>query len=342
MNATAKPNPIIRFLRGAVLWLDSYGGDSQKPSTDDSINLVRIAPFIGIHLACFAVIWVGWSWPAVAFAAVLYVVRMFGITGVYHRYFSHRTYKLNRFWQFVFAVLGNSAAQRGPLWWAAHHRHHHRYSDEPEDIHSPKQRGFWWSHMFWFLGNSNYRTHSELIPDLVKFPELVLLDRFDIVTPFALGTASFFFGYALQHIWAVETSGSQMLVWFFISTVLCAHGTFTINSLSHVFGTRRFATSDTSRNNFLLALITLGEGWHNNHHHYQSTVRQGFRWWEIDMSWYALVVLSWVGITKDLKGVPAHIMAPSETGEKPEKPARQADNSVNATAIPGLSRIEPI
>ena len=335
MSDTAKQNIIVRFFSAAFLWLDSYGGDSQKKSTDDSINLVRILPFIGIHLACFAVIWVGWSWPAVIFAAVLYVVRMFGITGVYHRYFSHRTYKMNRFWQFVMALLGNSAAQRGPLWWAAHHRHHHRYSDEPEDIHSPKQRGFWWSHMFWFLGNSNYRTNSELIPDLVKFPELVWLDRFDIVMPFTLGFASFFFGYALDHVWGVNTTGSQMLVWFFISTVVCAHGTFTINSLSHVFGTRRFETTDTSRNNFLLALITLGEGWHNNHHHFQSTVRQGFRWWEIDITWYTLVVLSWVGITKDLKGVPPHIFEQRET-PTPSKP-----DGVAMSALPILPRIDP-
>ena len=297
-----------RILRPIVNWLDNYSGDGQQPSTDERIAVLRILPFVALHLGCLAVIWVGVSWWAAGFAALAYVIRMFGITGIYHRYFSHRTYKLNRFWQFIAAVIGNSASQRGALWWAAHHRHHHRHSDEPEDIHSPVRRGFWWSHMFWFLGNSNFRTNKELIPDLMKFPELVWLDRFDMVVPFLAGTASFYIGYALQAA-GCNTSGSQFLVWFLISTVVCAHGTFTNNSLSHVFGSRRFETSDTSRNNFLLALITMGEGWHNNHHHYQSSARQGFRWYEIDMSYYILWSLSVVGIVKDLKGVPEAVMA---------------------------------
>ena len=337
MNTSARPNIFVRFFTAAFLWLDSYGGDSQKHSEDERIDIVRVLPFIGIHLACFAVIWVGWSWPAVIFATAFYFIRMFAITGLYHRYFAHRSFKMNRFWQFCAAVMGNMAAQRGALWWAAHHRHHHRYSDEPEDIHSPKQRGFWWSHMFWFLGGSNYRTRSELIPDLLKFPELVWLDRFDILVPLLCGIGSWYLGYGLQHA-GYATSGAQMLVWFFISTVVCAHGTFTINSLSHVFGTRRFATTDTSRNNFLLALVTLGEGWHNNHHHYQSTVRQGFRWYEIDISWYALVVLSWVGVTKDLKGIPASVW--KDASDKPRAVERKTETSA-ITVLPMMPQHGP-
>ena len=309
--------PIVsRLATAATLWLDSYAGDSQKECKDEGLDWVRVIPFMLLHLGCFAVIWVGCSWWAAGFAALLYVVRMFAITGIYHRYFSHKSYKLNRFWQFMAGVLGNTSAQRGPLWWAAHHRHHHRYSDEAEDIHSPKQRGFWWSHMFWFLGKSNFRTHSELIPDLTKFPELVWLDRFDILVPLIAGIASWYMGYALE-LAGFHTSGAQFLVWFFISTVAVAHGTFTINSLSHVFGSRRFNTTDTSRNNFLLALITLGEGWHNNHHHFQSTVRQGFRWYEIDMTWYTLVALSWFGITRDLKGIPQAVRDQMDQLENP-------------------------
>ncbi|MBA3709121.1 MAG: fatty acid desaturase, partial [Planctomycetes bacterium] len=254
----------------------------------DRIDWMRCYPFLLLHLACLTVFLVGWSWVAVGVCVALYVLRMHAITGWYHRYFSHRTFKTNRFWQFVWAAIGNSSSQRGPLWWAAHHRHHHRYSDEPEDIHSPKQRGFWWSHMAWFLTKTNFRSNMEMVPDLAKFPELVWLDRFDSLMPIILGFSCFGLGVALQH-WApgLGTSGAQMLVWgFVISTVVTAHATFTINSLSHVFGSRRYETSDTSRNNLLLALLTLGEGWHNNHHHYQSTVRQGFRWYEIDVTWY--------------------------------------------------------
>jgi stearoyl-CoA desaturase (Delta-9 desaturase) len=321
---------LYAFLRQRfVLWIDSHAGRTElvaqvEPIGEaeiaaaaaarlkaDRIDWLRCMPFMLLHLACFAVVFVGWSWVAVGVAVALYLVRMHAITGWYHRYFSHRTFKTNRFWQFVWAAIGNSSAQRGPLWWAAHHRHHHRYSDEPEDIHSPKQKGFWWSHMAWFLTKTNFRSNLEVVPDLAKFPELIWLDRFDCVFPAILGFACFFLGMALQH-WApgLGTSGAQMLVWgFVISTVFTAHATFTINSLSHVFGSRRYETSDTSKNNFLLALLTLGEGWHNNHHHYQSTARQGFRWYEIDVSYYLLVVQSWLRIVRDLKPVPAHIVA---------------------------------
>ncbi|MBA2479693.1 MAG: acyl-CoA desaturase [Planctomycetes bacterium] len=314
------------FRRRCIAAIDSHDGRAElvtqaEPVTDeqiaaaataklasDRIDWVRCIPFFLLHLACFAVVFVGWSWPALIVAFALYVVRMHAITGWYHRYFSHRTFKTNRFWQFFWASVGNSSAQRGPLWWAAHHRHHHRYSDEPEDIHSPKQRGFWWSHMAWFLTKTNYRSNMEVVPDLAKYPELVWLDRFDCVMPTILGFACFGLGMALQH-WGYQTSGAQMLVWgFVISTVFTAHATFTINSLSHVFGTRRYETSDTSKNNFLLALLTLGEGWHNNHHHYQSTARQGFRWYEIDVSYYLLVVQSWLRMVRDLKPVPEHVV----------------------------------
>ncbi len=294
-------------IQAVNIWLDNYAGDSQKPSTDEKLDAIRVIPFVLLHLGCLAVIWVGASLPAVIFAVSLYFIRMFAITGIFHRYFSHRTYKLSRFWQFMAALLGATCAQRGALWWAAHHRHHHRHSDEPEDIHSPVRRGFWWSHMMWFLNKSNFRTRAELIPDLVKFPELVWLDRYDIVVPVLMVGASYALGFGLEQA-GFHTTGLQFLVWFLISTICLSHGTFTINSLSHVFGSRRFETTDTSRNNFLLALVTMGEGWHNNHHHYQSSARQGFRWWEVDVTFYILCALSWVGIARDLKGVPAAVM----------------------------------
>ena len=312
MSALSYSSAIFAPVRAIVRWFDSYHGVTPAMDADERIDWLRILPYVGMHLACFAVLWVGWSWPAVIFAAVLYVARMFAITGMYHRYFSHRTFKMNRFWQFMFALLGNSSAQRGPLWWAAHHRHHHRHSDEPVDIHSPKQRGFWWSHTVWFLTRSNYRTRTEAIPDLAKFPELVWLDRFDMIVPIVLGHISFFLGVFLQSQ-GFNTSGGQFLTFFFISTILLAHGTFTINSLSHVFGGRRYETTDTSRNNLLLAFVTLGEGWHNNHHHYQSCCRQGHRWWEVDISFYILVVLSWMRIVYDIKPVPKHLKTPGQS-----------------------------
>jgi stearoyl-CoA desaturase (Delta-9 desaturase) len=236
-------------------------------------------------------------------------VRMFAITGFYHRYFSHRSFKTSRIGQFIFGLLGASAVQRGPIWWAAHHRHHHRYSDKPEDIHSPVQQGFFWSHMGWFMSHKHFAADLSRVKDLLKYPELRFLDRFDIAVPTALGVGVFLLGVLLKHVApGLGTNGWQMLVWgFFVSTVAVYHGTYTINSLSHVFGRQRYNTGDTSRNNVWLAIITLGEGWHNNHHHYPASVRQGFYWWEFDITFYMLKVMAFFGVIWDLKPVPAAI-----------------------------------
>jgi stearoyl-CoA desaturase (delta-9 desaturase) len=262
------------------------------------VEWLRVVPFIGMHLMCAGVIWVGVSSTALLVAAALYVLRLVAITGFYHRYFSHRTFRTSRAIQFVFAVLGTMAVQRGPLWWAAHHRHHHAHADEENDSHSPTQHGFWWSHVGWFMNRSNFRTRSELIQDLTRYPELRWLDRFDIVPPIELAVLLYVCG------------GAQLLIWgFFISTVLLHHVTFTVNSLAHRFGRRRYATSDDSRNNWWIALLTFGEGWHNNHHHFPGSVRQGFYWWEIDLTYYLLRAMAACGLVWDLKSVPARIRA---------------------------------
>jgi stearoyl-CoA desaturase (delta-9 desaturase) len=273
--------------------------------TDDRIDWARIIPFIALHLACLAVLWVGVSWVAVVVALASYALRMFAITAFYHRYFSHRTFKTSRPVQFVFALIGAASTQRGPLWWAAHHRHHHKAADREDDPHSPRH-GFLWSHMGWFLSRKHFGTDHSQIPDLVKYPELRLLDRYDLLVPVAYATGMFFLGVGLNAAFPnLGTSGWQMLVWgYFVSTVVLIHVTLTINSLAHVWGRRRYATSDDSRNNWFLALLTLGEGWHNNHHHYPGSARQGFYWWEIDISYYVLRAMSWVGLVSDLKSVP--------------------------------------
>jgi stearoyl-CoA desaturase (delta-9 desaturase) len=267
-----------------------------------------VIPFIALHLACLGAIWVGTSWFAVATAIALYALRMFAITGFYHRYFSHKAFGTSRPVQFLFAVLGAASVQRGPLWWAAHHRHHHRHADTDQDIHSPRH-GFWRSHMGWFLTPRSFGTDHAAIKDLSRFPELRLLDRFDIVVPALLAVGLFALGNWLEGNYpALETNGPQLLVWgFFISTVVLFHVTVTINSLAHRWGSRRFATNDDSRNNWLLALLTFGEGWHNNHHHFPGSARQGFKWWELDVTYYALRVMSWLGLVWDLKTMPASL-----------------------------------
>jgi len=289
-------------------WFDSGRASSERSPAEgeDGVDWARIVPFVLMHAACLCVIWVGWSPVAVVVALVAYLVRMFAITGFYHRYFSHRSFKTSRIGQFVFGVLGAAAVQRGPVWWAAHHRHHHAYSDREDDAHSPIVHNFLTSHMGWFLTRKGFVPDLRRVRDLLQFPELRWLDRFDIFVPVALAVGMFGLGVLLENV-APElgTTGWQMLIWgFFISTVVCSHATYTINSLSHVFGNQRYRTGDASRNNWFLALLTLGEGWHNNHHHYPSAARQGFYWWEVDITYYVLKVLSWLGIIWDLKPVP--------------------------------------
>ena len=276
----------------------------------ERIPVLGTLPFAGVHLACLLALWTGVSWVALATCLLLYGVRSFGITAVYHRYFSHRSFKTSRTAQFVLATLGTCALQKGPLWWAALHRHHHRYSDTPQDIHQ-SGRGFWWSHMGWILSDKYEATRFDAIRDFAKFRELRWLNRYHLLPPISLAVGLFCFGALLNsYLPSLHTTGLQMLAWgFFISTVLQWHGTFTINSLAHKLGRRRFATNDTSRNSWLLAIITLGEGWHNNHHRYPSSERNGFYWWEIDMTHYVLTAMSWLRIVWDLREPPPHVYA---------------------------------
>lgn len=299
-----------RAFASLLRWFDTQSSADLDRAQTGRIDWLRAVPFALLHLACLGVVWVGVSPVALGVAALLYALRMFALTGFYHRYFSHRAFQTSRTVQFVFAVIGAACVQRGPLWWAAHHRNHHRHADTQLDPHSPTVFGFIWSHMGWFLTPRAFHTDLTRVPDLCKYPELRWLDRYDTAIPIALAVLLYVFG-ALLHRYApsLGTTGGQMLVWgFFISTVVLFHATVTINSLAHRFGRRRFATRDNSRNNLWLALITFGEGWHNNHHFYPGSARQGFRWWEIDVTWYGLKLLAALGLVWNLKPVPAAIV----------------------------------
>jgi stearoyl-CoA desaturase (delta-9 desaturase) len=228
---------------------------------------------------------------------------MFAITGVFHRYFAHRSYSTSRTFQFALALLGTTAVQQGPLWWASAHRHHHRSSDQAEDFHSPVQRGFWFAHMGWVFSKRAQRKNWDGIRDFAQYPELRWLDRFFLVPQVALGVVMGVVG------------GPHALVWgFLVSTVVLWQGTYCINSFAHIWGRRRFATGDSSRNNLPLALITLGEGWHNNHHYYPGSMRQGFYWWQIDVTGYVIRTLALVGLVWDVRKAPASVL---ETGRHP-------------------------
>jgi len=269
------------------------------PAVRSPSRRIRPSAAIGfgiVHIAAAVGLWrLGFSWPGVALCVGSYYLRMFAITAGFHRYFSHRAYRLARVPQFLMAFLGQTAAQKGVLWWASNHRHHHKYSDRPEDIHSPIQGGFWWSHIGWILSPDYTETDLSRVPDLARFPELRWLDRHEF-----LPTVTYAVALYLAFGWTGLVYG------YFLSTVLLWHGTFSINSVMHLFGRRAYATTDDSRNSFTFALLTMGEGWHNNHHWAPGSAAQGFRWWQVDPSFYLLWLLERVGLVRGLHRRPRH------------------------------------
>ena len=262
------------------------------------LSIGHAMPFVVVHTASLAAFFVEFRWEYLVLSLALYYVGMFFVTAGYHRYFAHRTYRTSRAFQFVLAFMAMTAWQKGVLWWAAHHRHHHRVVDTDEDIHSPSLQGFWWAHIGWMLDDRVVETRMDLVPDLARYPELRWLNRYHLVPPFALAVTLFLLG------------GWGVLIWgFFIRTVLLWHGTFTVNSLAHIFGRRRYPTADTSKNSLVVTLITLGEGWHNHHHHFMAAARQGFFWWELDVTYYVLKILSWMGVVWALRQPPPEVLA---------------------------------
>lgn len=271
---------------------------AHEPGDDhDDIIYPSTIPFILVHLGCFAAIWTGVTVEALILCVALYWIRIFAIGAGYHRYFSHRAYSTSRAFQFVLAVLAQSTTQKSVIWWASKHRHHHQYSDTVEDVHSPRHKGFIYSHLGWIFARKHDQADFAKVADLTRYPELMLLHKFEIVP-----------GLLLAFICLLIAGWPGLVVGFLWSTVLVYHATFCINSLAHVSGKVRYLTGDDSRNNWLLAIFTMGEGWHNNHHAYQSSVRQGFFWWEYDPTYYLLRALSWTGLVWDLKTPPEQVV----------------------------------
>jgi stearoyl-CoA desaturase (delta-9 desaturase) len=263
----------------------------------EDIIYPQVLPFLLVHAGCVAAIWSGVSWQAIAICVVLYWLRMFAVTAGYHRYFSHRAYSTSRAFQFTLAFLAQSSAQKSVLWWAAKHRHHHLHSDTEQDVHSPRHKGLLYSHISWIFYRQHDATDLTKVSDFASYPELMWLHKFEVLPAVVIAGLCF-----------LIAGLPGLVVGFLWSTVLLYHATFCINSLAHVHGRKRYVTGDDSRNNWLLALFTMGEGWHNNHHAYQSSAQQGFRWWEIDVTYYVLVALSWLGIVWDLRVPPKQVL----------------------------------
>ena len=323
--------------------LDGTDLDGTDTATNESVSAARASapreipddehgdivypaaiPFVLVHLTCLAAIFTGITWRAVAICIVLYWLRIFAVGAGYHRYFSHRAFSTSRAFQFILALLSQSTAQKSVLWWAAKHRHHHLHSDTERDVHSPRHRGFWYSHVGWIFARRHAKTDLVKVDDFARYPELTWLHRYELVPPIALGVLC----------WLIE-GWPGLVVGFFWSTVLLYHGTFCINSLAHVHGRRRYVTGDDSRNNWWLAVLTMGEGWHNNHHACQSSVRQGFRWWEFDPTFYILKVLSWLRVVWDLKRPPEAVVRNEQRlGSRViERAAQQLAATFNADRI---------
>ena len=284
---------------------------ADAPARFPMLNLPGMA-FVGLHVAAVVLpFFVSFTWVGLALFAAFYSIRVFGLTAGYHRYFAHRGYKTSRWFQFVIGCMGASALQRGPIWWAGHHRSHHKHSDTELDVHSPVTSSVWWSHVGWVLSNKFSDTPWHQMKDWARFPEMKWLDKWDVLPGVLVAPFCWLVGYltgGLDGAW----SG---LVWgFFVSTVAVYHVTFMVNSVCHLFGTRRYATGDDSRNNWVVGLLTFGEGWHNNHHHYPSAARQGFKWWEIDISYMVLKALSAVGVVWDLRQPTPRALAAKHIG----------------------------
>lgn len=305
---------LTHWVRRTAPRSDAYIATGPQP-----INWKASTPFLVMHLVPLGLFFTGPGFRDFLLCLILYYVRMFFITAGYHRYFAHRSYKLGRVMQFLMALGGTTTVQKGPLWWAGNHRQHHRFSDTERDLHSPKH-GFWWSHVGWILADTYSQTPTASIKDFAKYPELRWLNRYHLVPPLVLATLCYVFG-----------GINALLAGFFLSTVILWHGTFTINSLAHVFGRRRYQTSDTSKNSLLLALITMGEGWHNNHHYFPTTANQGFFWWEIDFSYYVLVILERLGLARDLRRPPPHVL------HRVVRPEPEADDRPSPPKLPSIS-----
>jgi stearoyl-CoA desaturase (delta-9 desaturase) len=339
-SATATVSLLRRALAALLQWFDADhapAGADQIRAEPDGVEWVRCIPFLILHAGCLLVLWTGWSPVSLGTAGALYFGRMFAVTGIYHRYFSHKTYRTSRFGQFLLALWGATTVQRGALWWAYHHRHHHQHSDEPDDAHSPHVHGFWWSHIGWITSRRNFPTDYAKIRDLAGYPELVWLNRFDTVVPILFATALWGAGWLLElYAPGLHTTRWQMLGWgFFVSTTVLLHGTSCINSLAHLIGRRRFPTADHSRNSWLLTFITLGEGWHNNHHRCMHTVRQGFYWWEFDPTYYGLRLLALTGFIWDLKPVPPAVLAEGARIDPARLPTAARRDLASLDPLPG-------
>lgn len=263
------------------------------------------------HLGALGVFFTGVSEVAVMAMIAYYILRGFGITAGFHRLLAHRSYKAGRLTQFMISLAGSLAVQGGPLWWVAHHRAHHRYTETDKDIHSPRTKGFWKAHIGWMGSPESFNENGAGARDLHQYPELKFLQRHYALLVLGQGAIIFGIGALIGWLWPTsETSGLQFLTWvYFLGTVLLWHATFMVNSVCHTWGGRPFDAKDDSTNNWLVVILALGEGWHNNHHKFANSARHGLKWWQFDLTWCGLLLLSKLRLVSDLKTPHEQVLA---------------------------------
>ena len=269
-------------------------------------STASIVIFWLVQVSALLVFAVPFAWGYVALWAVSHFARAVGLTLAFHRYYAHRAFQMNRAARFIWTFAGVAAMQKGPLWWAGHHVYHHKFADRDGDPHSPKVSGFYYAHIGWFLNDQKYKKidpSNPVVRDFSKYPDVRLLDEYYFLPPLLLGLAMYAIG------------GFPWVVWgFCLPTMTLAHATFAINTVNHLYGSRRFETRDESRNNAITALFAAGEGWHNNHHRYQRAARNGFYWWEIDITYYVILAMQAVGLAWDVQRVPDRIYREAREG----------------------------
>ncbi len=257
------------------------------------LNWLTTVVLILLHMGAVAALFM-FSWRVLAVTAFLYWMTIgLGISMGYHRLHTHRSYRVPLLLEYFFAVCGSLTLEGGPIFWVATHRLHHQKSDLPGDPHSPRD-GAWWSHVGWILlgetNHNNTRVLSKYAPDLAKHKFYVWLNNYHWVPLTVLGVLLFAIGGLPLFLWA----GC-------LRVVVGLHSTWLVNSATHMWGRRRFETRDDSRNSWWVALLTFGEGWHNNHHAHPTSARHGLAWYEIDHSWILISIFRFFGIAKSVK-----------------------------------------
>jgi stearoyl-CoA desaturase (Delta-9 desaturase) len=288
-------------------------------------KVLAILIFWAVQASAVLVFFVPFTWGLLALWAVSHFSRAVGLTLAFHRYFAHRAFQMNRATRFFWTFVGTAAMQKGPIWWAGHHVNHHRFADRDGDPHSPMVSGVYYAHIGWFLNDARHdrlEATNPVVRDFSTAPEIAFLDRYFFVPPLLLATTMYLVG------------GVTWLVWgFCVPTMTLAHATFAINTVNHMFGSRRFDTIDESRNNPLTALFAAGEGWHNNHHRYQRAARNGFYWWEIDLTWYAIRTMALLGLAWDLHPVPDRVYAEARA-TKARRASQSIPSILDRTSLP--------